>query len=146
MNRLPAILLIPLLACGNVFPHTHGMANAPSDHAQRPHIHIDAGSNSHDTHPDGHHHHHGDDESAGKEVANSQSPVDHDSDAIYLGSGHAFLPSSVGSIVDSAQECVGVVAANDYFSVATARTRHAVSAVANRGGPPLFLLHAALRL
>ena len=140
MNRFVALLIIPFLAIGHAFPHSHEKAYALGDHAARPHVHIRHGTQDHADH-----HHHGDHCEQSDESAN-EMPVDHDSDAVYLSGGHFFLPHSDnlrgGADLDSFE----------YLS-----PRYALAAVEVRpflvgyevpvqDDPPLFLLHAALRL
>ena len=145
LNRLLVALLIPFLAFGNAFPHTHGAEFASADHSERPHIHWE--SSSHGTHHHGHHHHHdeGSQHDLEQEI-DDQLPVDHDSDAVYLGAGYPFLPAPLGRSVDSEIDCVVFCTAVASCSAVPPRHRVACSDPPHRTGPPLFLLHAALRL
>ena len=145
MNRFVTILLIPFLLVGNALAHSHGMAAHQSSNNGRAHIHVASaphhGHHSHDS--DGHHHGH-DHESDGHESA-PVTPVDHDSDAIYLASADdAFTPTDrvsfeLGcSCFFDAPLCI----------VDDSRPPAAVSFTPTASTPelPLYLLHAALRL
>ena len=154
MNRLLAVLMIALLACGNVFPHSLGKGDAPSDDAAPPHVHIGTASHSHQGHLHGHphhqhqhqHQHQAGGQSDGSDASENELPVDHDSDAVYLSSGQPFLHISAGSTMNIQLDCIGLVA-ESYSSLAGRSAPHPIGpAVLTRIGPPLFLLHAALRL
>lgn len=144
MNRLLALLTIPLLVVGNSFSHTHSVIDAPSNHAERPHVHVAA---SHHPHSE-HHHHHGE-EGADSDQSEQPTPEplpDHDSDAIYLSGGQFLLPISVASLNELQLDCVGFVASDLRLDGKSCRADLMGYEVPIRTGPPLFLLHAALRL
>lgn len=155
MNRVFAVLMIPLLASGNLFSHSHGMGIAPSDHGQRPHIHLGIASHSHDGHlgghghtgrDDDHHHDHEGGQRGGGAVPDDKAPVDHDSDAVYLISGKPFLPVSERANADTTPEPAGFVAPSHGVHASDAQPNRRDPAGSYPTGPPLFLLHAVLRL
>lgn len=131
MARLLALLTIPLLVFGNGLPHSHGDTYANSDHGVRPHFHHGCFHCDHEH--DDHEHGHEDDQDH-----------DHDSDAVYFSGGQFYLSHAAEIKVDSSSSEYLVAACFDSSSLsksyATARE------VPIPGGPPLFLLHAALRL
>lgn len=140
MHRLFALLIIPFLAVGQAYPHSHGGSCAQGDHTARPHVHIGHGTHDHDDHQ---HHDHQGGESDG---TTSDLPIDHDSDAIYVGGGQFFLPHT-----DTARSHVDVD-----LTAYPSPDRELVNVerrplVTGHPTPvekrlPLFLLHAALRL
>ena len=144
LNRLLAVLFIPLLVVGNSFPHTHAGVDTVSNHAERPHVHVAASLHAHGE-P---HHHAGQDdaETDQGEQPTHERPSDHDSDAIYLSGGQFFLPTSADSIAELQLDCVGFVASDCRPSCTDCQTDLVGHEVPIRTGPPLFLLHAALRL
>ena len=132
MARLLAILTIPLLVFGNGLPHSHGDAYANSDHGDRPHFHHGCFHSDHE-HSDHEHdaHEHGHED-------------DHDSDAVYFSGGQFYLSHAAEIKVESSSSEYLVAACFDSSSLSK---KHAtVHEVPIPGGPPLFLLHAALRL
>lgn len=143
MNRLIALSIIPLLALGTVFPHSHGNQYVESDHADRPHLHT---GHSHHEHGD-HHHAHSEESNAEDESSQErETPVDHDSDAVYLGGGPLFLHHVLDIRIDAAPasfENLAVTGALALGDLEHAITGHSAPI---HDGPPLFLLHAALRL
>lgn len=144
LKRLLALLIIPLVAVGNSFPHTHASVDAGSDHAERPHVHVASLHHAHDGHD--HHHRHRD-----GNVEESQKPTparlpDHDSDAIYLSGGQFFLPVSGDNPGETQLNCVGFVASDLRLDGKGWRADSLGYEVPIRTGPALFLLHAALRL
>ncbi len=143
MKRLLAVLIVPLLAVGNSFPHTHAVVDTVSHHAQRPHVHVAATHHSH-----GDHHHHGHEE-ADRDQSDQPTnglPFDHDSNAIYLSGGQFFLPTSADSNAEIQLDCTGFVASNHRLGSRDCQPDLMGHEVPIRTGPSLFLLHAALRL
>lgn len=147
MNRLLAVMLIPFLAFGNAFAHSHEGEFAPANHSERPHFHVEVNADVHGGHHHGDHHHHSEHRQSGLEhEASGQPPVGHDSDAVYLGVGHPFVPVAGTPRVAPASDCgCFLVAVPDGVAPIGHRSA-ACSNVFQRIGPPLFLLHAALRL
>lgn len=147
MNRLLAVLLVPFLAFGNAFAHSHEGEFAPADHSERPHIHLKSNSDAGGGHHHGHHHHHDEPCECGLEhEAGGQVPVGHDSDAVYLGVGHPFVPVAGTPRVAPTPVCSGFLAAVPEGFAPVGYRSVDRSNVFQRIGPPLFLLHAALRL
>jgi hypothetical protein len=153
-----AVLLIPLLVFGSLLPHSHACGDAPIDHSLRPHIHFSIGQHSHDDHHRPHSHgrhrhghHHGDlddcerDHWADEHLA-GKTPASHDSDAVYLNGSQLFLFQTSAATNGPAAECVGTLLANLPTRTQTAGRFSWDRSVASRSGPPLYLLHAALRL
>lgn len=130
MDRFVTLLIIPFLALGNSFEHTHGDGHANSDHGIRPHIH----------HGHGHEHDRQDSEHTTSEI-----PADHDSDAVYLGGGQLFLPHSEHQNLSDA-ECFDGLIPRHAFAFVESRGASVANHLCLHEGPPLFLLHAALRL
>ena len=143
MNRVVALLIVPFLTVGPVFPHAHGTERAESDHSARPHLHT---GHSHHDHGDHQHGHHDESNAPEESTPNAQTPVDHDSDAVYLSSGQFFLhhPEVVQADIDLA--CFEKSTATNAFALSERVHAIASHSVQIHNGPPLFLLHAALRL
>ena len=144
MNRLLALLIVPLLVVGNSLSHTHAAIDAPSNCAERPHVHV---ADFHHSHGENYHLH--GDEDAGSDRSEQPTPEhwpDHDSDAVYLSGGQFFLPISVASLGELQLDCVGFVGSDFRLHGNGCRTDLLDYEVPIRTGPPLFLLHAALRL
>jgi hypothetical protein len=158
LNRLMSVLLIPLLVFGSLLPHAHACGDAPDDHSLRPHFHFSIGHHSHDDHHPPHSHgrhrhghHHADlddcdrDDWADGHLA-GQAPASHDSDAVYLNGSQLFLFQTLAATNGPAAECVGTLLANVPTRAKTAGRLSWDRSVASRSGPPLYLLHATLRL
>ena len=139
-----AVLIIPLLAVGNSFPHTHAGVDTANQHALRPHVHVAASHHSHDEH----HHDHGHEEadSGQSDEPTNELPFDHDSDAIYLSGGQFFLPTSADSTAEIQLDCIGFIVSNHRLGSRDCQPDLMGHEVPIQTGPPLFLLHAALRL
>lgn len=158
MFRLAAILLIPIFVVGNSFVHSHGAAAHSPGHS-RTHIHVAGASHHERSHAsDGHHlghdhghvhrgkHHVHDDENGGKGSQQEpiESPLDHDSDAIYLVAADltAICTDRFSVEFDSPAE------ANIGGWLVNLRPKHLC--LQPHRSPPLgqtlYLLHAALRL
>lgn len=143
MNRLVAILLIPFLLVGNALGHSHGIATHQSANHCRAHIHVGS-AHHHGQHSHGSNgHRHGHDHESDKPESAPVTPVDHDSDAIYVVSADdAYIPTD--------RVLFGVF----YFVDAPLRILNdsrpsiprACTLIANTSELPLYLLHAALRL
>lgn len=136
MNRFVTLLIIPFLALGNSFAHTHGDAHTDGDHGIRPHIHLGHLSRAHHEH---------DHEGQDSECPTFEIPADHDSDAVYLGGGQLFLPHSEHQNL-SDTECFDGLSPRQAFGFVESRSAPVVHHLCLHEGPPLFLLHAALRL
>jgi len=129
---------------GNSFSHSHAAFDAPTNHAERPHIHVAASHHSHGER----HHHHGDEDAGSdrSEQLTAENFPDHDADAIYLSGGQFFLPISVASLGELQLDCVGFVGSDFRLDGKGWRADSLDYEVPIQTGPPLFLLHAALRL
>lgn len=121
-----------------MFPHAHGDTLIDSDHSLRPHIHV------------GHsHHHHDGDHDHAHEPSDSGSihaPLDHDSDAVYLSSGPLHLAVSKDVLATTQLELIGYVAVAESAGACYRDAFRWRDRVQPSNQPPLFLLHAALRL
>jgi len=145
MNRFVTILLIPFLLVGNALAHSHGMAAHQSTNHGRAHIHVASapqhGHHSHDCDD----HHHGHDHASDEHESAPITPVEHDSDAIYLASADdAYTPTDRVSL-ELGSSC--------FFDaplciVDDSRPPAVLSCPCTASTPelPLYLLHAALRL
>jgi hypothetical protein len=71
---------------------------------------------------------------------------DHDSDAIYLSGGQFYFPVSADNSGEIRLDCVGFAASGLRLDGKSCRVDLVGHEVPIRTGPPLFLLHAALRL
>jgi hypothetical protein len=162
MNRVVALLLIPIFMLGQAWPHSHaGMTGIDSDeHASRPHIHFSTSSH----HEDDHHHssdNHGHAAGAhqhcdgtqyethcGHQVADTHRNVapliDHDSDAVYFAAGTSITPRnlSLPEVEQAADLCW-----SNPTSVESARWRSATEDPPERYvWSPIYLLTLSLRL
>ncbi|WP_146516491.1 hypothetical protein [Rubripirellula amarantea] len=149
LARILSLLLIPLFVLGQSLPHSHlgSGIGTPSDHANRPHVHLGGGHSHHD---DGDHHH-DHDETGVDDLACSATgfalslPHQHDSDAVYLASASiavgrsAAAPSTDAVSVDA---CLSIESARPHVPMSSPRN---VSA-RRYGGLPIYLLTASLRL
>lgn len=158
MNRLIALMLIPLFVVGNSFAHSHGSPALSSQGYERAHIHVGSASHhdgsheSHD-HAHGHSHHdqhqHSHEEDHGCDDTKSTpagTADDHDSDAIYLVSVDLTLNCGDRTSVEADVQA-WVHSANSSFVDLPARIQHPQL---DHSPPPkrlpLYLLNAALRL
>jgi uncharacterized protein involved in copper resistance len=158
MNRLLTLLLIPLLTVGNPFSHSHDCDTDSDRREGRPHIHL-TGHHAHSHHghtyharlhhghgnSSGHVHHHASAIDTDDACSRLHTPEEHDSDAVYVASVDYLLTSATCSAVASVD-----VAPCDDFGLMNANRALPIR-LDCRGdtyasGPPLFLLHAALRL
>ena len=149
MNRLIAILLIPLFVVGNSLAHSHSTAAHPSPGDGRAHFHFGSaphhGHDHHDSHEhakhDHHGHHHESDEPGSAPVA----PVEHDSDAVYVAAADfMFTACDRISIEIDKHAFVGTVdCLLTDFRPPVLRDRPPLATTTQL---PLYLLHAALRL
>lgn len=154
MHRLIALLL-PFLVVGNSLAHRHGTAAHQSPSQSRAHFHVGGSSHhSHDHHSHDHHESHahlhdspphGLDENSAAEDSTWITPVEHDSDAVYVVGTNSLCtaPDRCGEFLES------------YFVSKTAAGLLIVSSSARRYKPPsldclaelpLYLRPAALRL
>ncbi len=154
MNRLIAILLMPLVVVGNSLAHSHSTAARPSPGEGRAHFHLGSvpkhGHPNHDSHEHANHHHHGHDHDGhDHESDESESapvvPVEHDSDAVYVvAADFVYIASdriSAEIASHSFVETVPCLLTDFHSSVRRDRPPLATSTQL-----PLYLLHAALRL
>ncbi|MEM0924593.1 MAG: hypothetical protein AAGJ83_01015 [Planctomycetota bacterium] len=141
MSRLVALLIVPLLAVGNSVGHTHGVSHSVDSHAVRPHFHCGhrVGQQS------GHHVHVEEGDIRHPRSSGDDAPVGHDADAIYLPDGAFFFARPGGIRV--AADCTSFAVLFFSSSVVQRPWENGVIELPARDhGPPLFLLHAALRL
>ena len=150
MNRLIVILLIPFLLVGNARAHSHGMAAHQSHDHGRVHIHVTntPHHHKHHSHESGDHDHGHDHESdahEGEHELTPVTPVEHDSDAIYLASADdVYTPTDRVSAESGSPVYVDppLCILNDPHPTAAL----ACVLSARPSELPLYLLHAALRL
>lgn len=165
MCRIVAFFLMPLLVVSNCLAHTHGATALHSTSEIRAHIHLGFGrehnshkhdrasvsrkfAHKHSDHSHDHDHDHEHQENGcttldGKPV--QQTPIEHDSDAVYLvGADCVYIsvePSSFEldcvHLVESATSGVAILCEPSCVSTTSCHC------VLQR---PLYLLHAALRL
>jgi hypothetical protein len=155
MNRLIAILLIPVFVVGNVLVHSNSRAAHQSHGQTWAHIHLSGGGHhDHDDHDwrssshhkDHHHEHqHHDHDQDSPDSTPPVAPVEHDSDAVYL------VPSE--SLFTTPERCTLNIDAQFCHAASLC-----VITIANRppiltvrpffrtAGLPLYLLYAALTL
>lgn len=138
LDRFVTLLIIPFLALGNSFAHTHGDGQVDAEHGIRPHIHLGHLSRDHHEHDHAH-------ERQDSEHFTFEIPADHDSDAVYLGNGQLFLPHVEHQNL-SDTECFDGLSPRQAFVFVESRSAPVVHYLCLHQGPPLFLLHAALRL
>lgn len=141
MNRLMAILLMPLFVVGNSFAHSHGKFTHQSPGESHAHLHV--GSAQHHKHS--HHDHHGHDHESDESESAPVAPLEHDSDAVYLvAADFVYTACERISIEVETQYFVGTVPCllKDFrpYSLRD-RSSHATTTQL-----PLYLLQAALRL
>ncbi|TWT97254.1 hypothetical protein [Neorhodopirellula pilleata] len=151
MNRLFSILLIPLFVLGQALPHSHagsGMVEQ-DDHAGRPHVHLSSGHSHDQGHQDGdeHGHDHQDDKASDDSPRTGvlSVPVNHDSDAIYVGQSNITLGrASAVSQLNFANICTFVEVFTDRPD---RRSLLGSNQMPDRSaGLPIYLLVASLRL
>ncbi len=146
MSRLVVILLIPFLLVGNALAHSHSMAAHQTHDHGRAHIHVANAPHhhKHHSHESGDHDHghvHESDEHESTQV----TPVEHDSDAIYLASSDdVYTPTDRISAESGSPVYVDapLYILNDPHPTAALACVHS----ARPSELPLYLLHAALRL
>ncbi len=149
MNRLLSLLLIPFFVLGQVLPHSHAGigVHQPDDHAARPHVHLFGGHS---------HHHDSDDHSHVDQAASTNpvdsigtvvaaTPVEHDSDAIYLAQSNSF-PSRASAIGQLSFATVGTIV--ELLSDRPVPSGVCCSKITldRCAGLPIYLLVASLRL
>lgn len=168
LTRLLAILLVPFFVVGNSLAHCHDTAAHVSPSQGRAHFHL--GNDSHHEHhrhqPHGHAHvhshvhshghshgRHGCDHDRRQRHAHrpddaqpaSTTPIDHDSDAIYVSAVNFwFSVSEHGPLEFGA--CAVVACFDDYMPAIQPPFRRNLLRHSLGSGPPLYLLHAVLRL
>jgi hypothetical protein len=141
------ILLIPLLVLGNSFAHVPCGAAHSSQDDNRTHFHV--GFGSHHSHDDHEHSHDHDSHSHGNHNYDHESSAcdqdEHDSDAIYLivPDGEFSTPNGV-TIDFEATAVFGHVA--ECFSKPSLCLNRYVETFNRFHGPPLYLLHCAIRI
>lgn len=144
-TKILTIFLIPLLVLGKSFAHVPCGAAHSSQEGNRTHFHVGFGLNhSHDDHE--HSHDHG---SHSHGAHDHESPAskthDHDSDAIYVvvPDGEFSAPNCV-TIDLEATAVFGHVAA--CFSIPQVLLNRFAETFNHIHGPPLYLLHCAIRI
>ncbi len=166
MHRLVAILLIPFFVAGNSFAHSHGTNAHGSLCANRAHIHIGTVAkhghlhashghahygHSHD-HDHEHRHNHGKSDDHGSNQSRpskdtqtipSETSVSHESDVIYVTAAE-FIGTTSCRVSFELASCPTVETFVDVLSNSRPNSSHHGPALTSE--PPLYLLHAALRL
>ncbi|MCU0718151.1 MAG: hypothetical protein MUC83_00490 [Pirellula sp.] len=146
-TKILTILLIPLLVLGNSFAHVPCGAAHSSQDDNRTHFHVGFGSNhAHDGHEHSHahgSHSHGDHDHDNESPASK--PNDHDSDAIYLvvPEGEFSTPNCVTIDLD-ASSVFGHVSTR--LAKPQVCLDRCVETFSRFHGPPLYLLHCAIRI
>lgn len=154
MNRLIAILLMPLFVVGNSLAHSHSTAAHPSPGEGRAHFHVGSapqqGHHNHDSHEHANHDHHGhdhngDDHESDEPESAPVAPVEHDSDAVYVAAADLVFTACDRIFIEiDAHSFVGtVVCLLTDFRPSVLRDRPPLATTTQL---PLYLLHAALRL
>lgn len=151
MNRLIAILLMPLFVVGNSLAHSHSTAGHQSPGGGRAHFHVGSaphhGHHHHDSHEHANHDHDHADHDHERDESKSAplAPVKHDSDAVYVVAA-AFIYNACDRISTEidAYSFVGTEACSlTDFRPSVLRDRSLLGTTTQL---PLYLLHAALRL
>lgn len=151
MNRLLSLLLIPFFVLGQALPHSHAGigVHQPDDHAARPHVHL-SGGHSHHHDCDDHSHSHADQVASTNPVDSVQTdvsatPVEHDSDAIYLAQSNSF-PVRASAIGQLSFATVGTLV--EYLSDRPVPSGVCCSkqSLDRSAGLPIYLLVNSLRL
>ncbi|XZE22703.1 hypothetical protein SH449x_002642 [Pirellulaceae bacterium SH449] len=145
MNRFVAILLIPFFLVGHALAHSHGTAAHPSANHGRAHIHVASaphhGHHSHESDD----HHQGSDHESDEQKSAPVTPVEHDSDAIYVASADDAYTSTDRVSIELGSS-VYVDAPLCILNESRPPAVHPCLLTASTSGLPLYLLHAALRL
>ncbi len=156
LHRLLAILLVPFFVVGNSFAHSHDSAAHSSPSPSRTHFHLgddshhghhhrESHGHSHDRHGCDHTHGHRHDHETDESQTVTTTPVDHDSDAIYVAAGDFwFSPPEHGPQASGTYAVVTFV--SDYVPIIQPPFRRDLRRHSLAWGPPLYLLHAVLRL
>ncbi len=155
IRQLIVLLLVPFFVLGNSIAHSHSGAAHSSPAGGRAHIHLggtEQGNHHHGDHGnDSHEHsHHGQhdqhDQHDGQHAPTSPIiPADHDSDAIYLIASDYLSIATQGSSVESSLNAI-VMAVDFELDKSRAPKGFEAPRTPVLFGPPLYLLHAALRL
>jgi hypothetical protein len=151
-TKILTILLIPLLVLGRSFAHVPCGAAHASQEDNRTHFHVGFDSNpSHGDHDHSHDHgsHSHGSHSHGNHTHDHESPAseqqEHDSDAIYLIVPDGEFSTPNGLAIDFAATAVfGHVAAR--ISKPSLCMNRYVATFHRIHGPPLYLLHCAIRI
>jgi hypothetical protein len=159
MNRLIAILLMPLFVVGNSLAHSHSTAVHQSPGEGRAHFHVGSapqhGHHNHDSHEHANHDHHGpdhdgddhesDDHESDEPESEPVAPVEHDSDAVYVfAADFVFTACDRVYVEIDAHAFVGtVVCLLTDFRPSVLLDRPPLATITQL---PIYLLHAALRL
>lgn len=152
IRQLIVLLLVPFFVLGNSIAHSHSGAAHSSPAGGRAHIHLggtEQGNHHHgdhvnDSHEHSHHGHH--DQHDGQHAPTSPIiPADHDSDAIYLIASDYLSIATQGSSVESSLNAI-VMAVDFELDKSRAPKGFEAPRTPVLFGPPLYLLHAALRL
>lgn len=155
IRQLIVLLLVPFFVLGNSIAHSHSGAAHSSPAGGRAHIHLggtEQGNHHHGDHGnDSHEHsHHGQhdqhDQHDGQHAPTSPIiPADHDSDAIYLIASDYLSIATQCSSVESSLNAI-VMAVDFELDKSRAPKGFEAPRTPVLFGPPLYLLHAALRL
>lgn len=152
LKRLLAILLIPFFVVGNSFAHCHDSGTHSSPGQSRAHFHFSNHSHpehhDHRSHRHSHHqrdcdheHDHRHDDASHADSA----PVDHDSDAIYVSAvDYWFSAAQHGPLEIGSGDILAFFEDDSHSSSQPLRLDFRRYSLAS--GPPLYLLHAVLRL
>lgn len=147
MTRLLAILLVPFFVVGNSFAHSHVDAAQTSSVASRAHVHVGGAHEHHHGHS--HHRHedrqHEDRHDNARATCPQATPVDHDADAVYLTTPEYIRSTSPDASAEQTSLSSDPLVGSDCYHSCLFRSFE-LDRSASSSGPPLYLLHAALRL
>ena len=164
IRQLIVLLLVPFFVLGNSIAHSHSGAAHSSPAGGRAHIHLGGteqgnhhhGDHGNDSHEHSHHGQHDQHDQHGQHDQHDQHdgqhaptspiiPADHDSDAIYLIASDYLSIATQGSSVESSLNAI-VMAVDFELDKSRAPKGFEAPRTPVLFGPPLYLLHAALRL
>jgi len=149
MQRLLTILLVPFFVVGNSLAYSHSQAAHASPSKGRAHFHFGSGGH-HWHHHESHEHSHGRHVHRHRHEADDSQPTptppsDHDSDAIYVAAVDYVFSITERSVIHFAAGVVVTSVENDLAACNSPIGDH-LQRYSPASGPPLYLLHAALRL
>lgn len=149
LQRLLAFILIPFFAMGNSLAHSHGSAAQSAPSQIRPHFHFGSSlrhGHNHDAFPHAHHgHSHRHEHKQPAAPLPSPLPVDHDSDAVYL---------VASEFLTTAADPARLLLRPETYVLLSVEGVHATHRhlccdllpFLTDPGPPLYRVHAVLRL